>query len=283
VPQPFLQNLPALAAALLTVVGPVVPTAAQPTAPPVAALPAAAPATQSTSFFRAFFLSEDLLGLLIIWGLILASIVSLSLIVLFLMRYRRSTIMPDTLRSSVDGLIGQRKFREAIAYADGQPGYLARITSAALGEASHGYGAMERALEESADAEATRMLRPIEVLNVLGNIAPMVGLFGTVYGMIVAFQSLVDAGGSPDPVELAAGISTALVTTFWGLIVAIPALAGYALIRNKVDALTAEALLEAEQIVRPFKPAPRRSSSSAERAGDKPVDKTAARPAGEGE
>lgn len=284
-PQPSPRFRPALAAALLLAAGVVVQTAAQPAAP----LPAAAPATQSTSFFRAFFLSEDLLGLLIIWGLILASIVSLSLIVLFLMRYRRSTIMPDTLRAGVDGLIGQRKFREAIAFADGQPGYLACITASALGEAPHGYGAMERALEESADAEATRMLRPIEVLNVLGNIAPMVGLFGTVYGMIVAFQSLVDAGGSPDPVELAAGISTALVTTFWGLIVAIPALAGYALIRNKVDALTAEALLEAEQIVRPFKPAPRRSSSSSssERSGDKPVDKSvdkqAARPAGEGE
>ena len=236
-------------------------------------------ATESTSFFRAFFLSEDLLGLLIIWCLILASIVSLSLIGLFLMRNRRSTIMPGGVGPKIEGLIGQRKFREAIAYAGGQPGYLATITATALGEANHGYGAMERALEESADAEATRLLRPIEVLNVLGNIAPMVGLFGTVYGMIVAFQSLVDAGGSPDPVELAAGISTALVTTFWGLVVAIPALAGYALIRNKVDALTAEALLEAEQIIRPFKPASRRASS--DRAGDKapgrPADKPAAR------
>ena len=132
-----------------------------------------------------------------------------------------------------------------------------------MSEANHGFNAMERALEGAAEAEAARMLRPIEILNVLGNIAPMVGLFGTVYGMIVAFQSLVDAGGSPDPVELAAGISTALVTTFWGLIVAIPALAGYALIRNKVDALTAEGLLEAEQIIRPFKPATRRASDKA--------------------
>lgn len=259
---PPIVRLSAFAAALLPVVG----AAGQPAA-----------ATQSTSFFRAFFLSEDLLGLLIIWGLIVASVVSLSLIGMFLLRYRRPTILPAAVRPEVQRLVAQRKFREAIAYAQAQPGYLARITAAALSEAPHGYGAMERALEESAEAQATRMLRPIEVLNVLGNIAPMVGLFGTVYGMIVAFQSLVDAGGSPDPVELAAGISTALVTTFWGLVVAIPALAGYALIRNKVDALTAEALVEAEQIVRPFRPAPRRTP-----APEKPGEAEPAKPSGRG-
>ncbi|MEE9405023.1 MAG: MotA/TolQ/ExbB proton channel family protein [Algisphaera sp.] len=227
-----------------------------PVTPEAAVSPPAA--TQSTSFFRAFFLADDFLGLLIIWLLIVASVVSLSLIGLFLMRYRRGTVLPNATQQGIEGLINQRKYREAITYANSQPSYLGRITGAALNEANHGYAAMERALEEAADAEATRMLRPIEILNVLGNIAPMVGLFGTVYGMIVAFQSLVDAGGSPDPVELAGGISTALVTTFWGLIVAIPALAAYALVRNKVDALTAEALLVSESIIKPFKPVPRK-------------------------
>jgi len=88
------------------------------------------------------------------------------------------------------------------------------------------------------------------------------GLFGTVYGMILAFQQLVASGGSPDPAKLAAGISTALVTTFWGLIVAIPALAAYALIRNKIDALTSEGLVIAEELISPFKPGAKRSSSS---------------------
>ena len=96
----------------------------------------------------------------------------------------------------------------------------------------------------------------------MGNIAPMVGLFGTVYGMIVAFQQLVDAGGSPDPVDLAAGISTALVTTFWGLVVAIPALAAYAVVRNKIDAITAEGLVAAEQIIKPFRPSRQKKSAS---------------------
>ena len=68
---------------------------------------------------------------------------------------------------------------------------------------------MERAVEEAGDAEAVKLLRPIEYLNVLGNISPMIGLFGTVFGMIVAFQALVAGSGSADPKELAGGISTA--------------------------------------------------------------------------
>ncbi len=113
---------------------------------------------------------------------------------------------------------------------------------------------MVRSLEQTADAETTRRLRLIEPLHVLGNVAPMVGLFGTVYGMILAFQTIVAAGGTPSPKMLAAGIGTALTTTFWGLIVAIPALSGYALLRNKIDALTSEADAVVEEIVTHFRP-----------------------------
>jgi biopolymer transport protein ExbB len=218
----------------------------------------------SSSFFQAFFWSSDLLGLAIIWLLILCSFVSFGLTLVFVMRYRRQNLMPDSTQAQIEQLLAARNYREAIRLANDDPSYLGRITSAALNEASNGYGAMERALEEAGDAEATRILRPIEILNVMGNIAPMVGLFGTVYGMIVAFQQLVDAGGSPDPVDLAAGISTALVTTFWGLVVAIPALAAYAVVRNKIDALTAEGLVLAEQIIKPFRPSRRKRSSSSE-------------------
>ena len=181
------------------------------------------------------------------------------------MRYRRVNLLPDETQEGIERLIAGKQYREAIAMANNDPSYLGRITASALNEASNGYAAMERALEEAGDAEATRILRPIETLNVMGNIAPMMGLFGTVYGMIVAFQALVDAGGGADPVELAAGISTALVTTFWGLVVAIPALASYAVVRNKIDAITAEGLVQAEQLIKPFRPRRKRSSSSSDK------------------
>ena len=91
--------------------------------------------------------------------------------------------------------------------------------------------------------------------------------FGTVYGMIIAFGAIVAAGGSADPVALAGGIGTALTTTFWGLVVAIPALAGYAILRNRIDALTIEATIEAEHVLRLF-----RSPNNSQ--GESAVEKT---------
>ena len=88
----------------------------------------------------------------------------------------------------------------------------------------------------------------------LGQVSPMIGLFGTVYGMILAFQAIVATGGTADPGLLAGGISTALTTTFWGLAVAIPTLAAYGIIRNQVDELTTEATLTARELLNHFRP-----------------------------
>ncbi len=200
-------------------------------------------------------------GTAMIWLLVLMSMVSIALAIMFLIQNRRIMLIPDETRDEVEALLGEKRYREAIEYANGDPSYLGKLTAAALSEATNGYGAMERAIEEMGDAETTKVLRPVEYLNVMGNIAPMLGLFGTVYGMILAFQKLVSAGGA-DPKELAGGISTALVTTFWGLVVAIPALAAYAIIRNRIDALTAEGMLVAEELISPFKPSGKKKSSS---------------------
>jgi biopolymer transport protein ExbB len=82
----------------------------------------------------------------------------------------------------------------------------------------------------------------------------MIGLFGTVYGMIVAFQTIATTGGAADPVLLAGGIGTALVTTFWGLLIAIPATSAYAMIRNRAIATSDEALAEADELIAIFRP-----------------------------
>ncbi len=214
---------------------------------------------QTMSWFEMFFLPPgDPIGALMIWIILALSAVSIALILRFSLQFRRAMLLPDSTREELEGLLAEKKYRDAIEYSSADPSYLGRLTSSALTEANNGYGAMERAIEETGDAEATKMLRPVEYLNVIGNIAPMMGLFGTVYGMIVAFQSLVAAGGRPNPADLAGGIATALVTTFWGLVVAIPALAAYAIIRNRIDALTTEGLLVAEDIISPFKPGARK-------------------------
>ncbi len=232
-----------------------------------AALPAFAQEGEdrTMSVFQMFFWSGDFVGILIIWLLLLMSVLSIGYSIKVFIDYRRVTLLPEEFHEHVSTMLNDKRYREAIDYSEQDPSYLAKLLNGALGEANNGFGAMERAIEEVGDAETTRMLRPIEYLNVVGNISPMIGLFGTVYGMIRAFQVLVEEGGRPDAGLLAASISTALVTTFWGLVVAIPALAVYALIRNKVDALSSEGMLITEELIRPFKPGAKKTGGSSSR------------------
>ncbi|MEM1208155.1 MAG: MotA/TolQ/ExbB proton channel family protein [Planctomycetota bacterium] len=237
--------------------------------------------TSAVTFFQQFFLPGDTLGLVVVWLLIVMSFVSLSFTGSLAVYYRRARLIPPDLLERLEELLtsgSTEKFRQAIDLTKQNHTYLSKLTHAALREAPQGYNAMELAVVETGDAETAKALRPLEYLNVLGNIAPMLGLFGTVYGMIAAFQGLVASGGSADPATLAAGIGTALVTTFWGLIVAIPALAAYAVLRNRVDALTADGVVEAERLIRPFKKS-RGKSRGGDRDKDKPFGKPAAKPA----
>ena len=116
---------------------------------------------------------------------------------------------------------------------------------------------MDRAVEDTLAEQAARLFRKIEYLSVIGNIAPMVGLLGTVTGMIFAFQQVAATQGAAGAADLAEGIYQALVTTVCGLLVAIPSLGAFAIIRNRVDGLIAEAAHEALHALMPLKKRPR--------------------------
>ena len=243
----------------------------------VAASPAMAQ-DGGTSFFQMFLWTPDLLGNIIIWGLVATSMASIGFAIYLFTRYRQTEMSPEDTQQQVESMLAEKRYREAIDFANSDDSYLGTLLAAALNEAANGYGAMQRAIEEAGDAETARILRPVEYLNVIGNISPMIGLFGTVYGMIRAFQGLVEAGGRPDPSVLAGGISTALVTTLWGLVVAIPALACYSVIRNKIDAITGDVILLAEDLLRPFKPGGKRTSASGGGDGDGSASRPRATP-----
>ncbi|AQT68420.1 Biopolymer transport protein ExbB [Anaerohalosphaera lusitana] len=102
---------------------------------------------------------------------------------------------------------------------------------------------------EALNEQALQLLRKVEWCNIIGNVAPMVGLFGTVFGMIKAFNILGISASQPRPDELAGAISTALITTFWGLLVAIPALAMHGVFRSRIEALVSEAAIEVETLL----------------------------------
>jgi biopolymer transport protein ExbB len=147
---------------------------------------------------------------------------------------------------------------------------LAHILAAGLAEVSLGYSAVEKAMEDASIEQAARMLRKIEYLSVIGTIAPMLGLLGTVWGMIQAFLEF-EIKANPQVSELAPGIYHALVTTLFGLCVAVPALAAFAIFRNRIDGLVAETALMAAHVFSNFKrsAAVRREAARRKQAGIK--------------
>jgi biopolymer transport protein ExbB len=108
---------------------------------------------------------------------------------------------------------------------------------------------MQNAVMDTLKQQCRALLRKIETLNIIGNVSPMLGLFGTVYGMIKLFNSIVVAGGQPSPEQMADGISVALVTTFWGLLIAIPALVVHGFFSNKIESIAHQAASSAEMIL----------------------------------
>lgn len=208
------------------------------------------------SLLQAFFIQRnprsgeiEILGSLIVWLLLAMSVASIALIGVFMRENRREAVIPPHLVKEVRALSKGGNKEAVLRLSREETSYLAKVLKSTLAECEFGRAAMIRALERSSEEYTAERLRRVETLNIIGSVAPMIGLFGTVYGMILAFSEIVASGGSPDPVGLAAGIGTALTTTFWGLVVAIPALAGYAFIRNGVDALTSEASLLVDDLV----------------------------------
>lgn len=188
---------------------------------------------------------------MLLWML---SILTVAIMVQYFITIRRANIIPELIHDQIRELFEGRQYREAIDLTDEESSFLSNIIHAGLTEAIHGYPAMERAMEEAAEERTTKMLRHIEWLNLIGNISPMMGLLGTVWGMMKAFFAIVEAGGMPQVDKFAGAIGIALVTTFLGLMIAIPALAVYSIMRNRIDALSSEAMVACQELISGFHP-----------------------------
>ncbi|NQY90161.1 MAG: MotA/TolQ/ExbB proton channel family protein [Deltaproteobacteria bacterium] len=186
--------------------------------------------------------------------ILLLSVVAVALIVEYTLSIRRKTLMPEEERLDLRKMIDEGRFDELRAKTgSGESSFFGRVVSAGVKEHDRGYEAVVKAMEDSADENAGRLLRKIEHLNMIANIAPMLGLLGTVMGMVNSFNQISVAVGGVDPRRLAGGIFEALMTTVMGLIVAIPSLYAFGMFRNRVDALSAEVVAEAEDAVSPLR------------------------------
>lgn len=179
--------------------------------------------------------------------IVLLSLAMVALIADHVMNIRRSTLMPPGLAEEVHRCLGERNFDEAKKRCQEHASFLGRVLHAGLDEIGVGYNAVEKAMEDAAAEQTARLYRRIEYLSVIGTIAPMLGLMGTVWGMIQAFLEF-ELKANPQVSELAPGIYRALITTLLGLGVAVPSLSAFAIFRNRIDELVAEATLLAEHV-----------------------------------
>ncbi|MGI9474294.1 MAG: MotA/TolQ/ExbB proton channel family protein [Rubripirellula sp.] len=220
-------------------------------------------ASAETAGFLDIILSGGLVGLTILLVLVALSITAAYLLFDQVMTLRRTEILPEGVSDSVRQALLTGRPAEADAACRRAPSVLSVVLLSGLSELEFGWREVEKAVEDALAQQSARLMRRIEYLSVIGNIAPMVGLLGTVTGMIFAFQQVATTRGAAGAGDLAEGIYQALVTTVGGLIVAIPALAVYAVCRNRVDSLIAEVAYQSQHALAPIKRRPNSRSRQA--------------------
>lgn len=198
----------------------------------------AATQVEGVSVLNLFRQSFDFFTILIIAG----SVAAVAIIVRCAIVLRRSVILPDASTATIRQFIAERQWPELQRFVSEDSSMLSRVLRETLPRLRNnpGVGAVGEAADDAADAEATRLSREVEWLGVLGNLGPLLGLVGTVWGMIIAFTGIGSTGGQAAASMLSIGIAKALFHTFLGLLLAIPSLLAYGVFRERLDRLTAE-------------------------------------------
>ena len=203
--------------------------------------------------------SGGVVGAIMIFILLALSLTAAYLIFDHLMSIRRTDLMPEGLGETVQKALMAGDVTAAQNACNAQPSLLSFVLLHGISELEFGWSSVEKSLEDALAEQSARLFRKIEYLSVIGNIAPMVGLLGTVIGMIVAFQQVAATQGLASAPQLAQGIYQALVTTVGGLIVAIPSIGAFAIFRNRVDQFVAEAAYTAQHVFTPLRRKARKS------------------------
>jgi biopolymer transport protein ExbB len=191
------------------------------------------------------FQSTGLVG----WMMVLVSMTGTALVIEHLVNIRREKLAPTPLAQDLQALIEEEQYDEAVELCDQEGGYLSNLVGAALRLRHAGYQEMINSLEAAANEETFKMQTKISYLSLIGNIGPLLGLLGTVTGMITAFQK-IERLKAPTPKDLASGVYESLVNTTMGLFIGITFLTCYFLYKNKVTKMCLSINLQAVDLLK---------------------------------
>ncbi len=189
-----------------------------------------------------------------IYGIVflLMSFTLVALFVMNLLTARRDNVCPVHLVEGFEAHLNEKRYQEAYEMAKADESFLGQVLSAGLAKLSAGYAQAIEAMQEVGEEETMKLEHRLSYMALIGTISPMVGLFGTVHGMINSFSIIATGGGTPKPDKLAEGISTALFTTLIGLAIAIPAIALYSILKNRIQRLVLEVGILSEGLMGRF-------------------------------
>lgn len=202
--------------------------------------------------------------------IIALSVAALAIVIDTLLRLRRETLLPTNLVKQSLELAETGRVNELTSINKANDSMFGRVVGGAMDRAKHGIDAVRQEMQQLGEAEILKLRYRVGYIAVAATAAPMLGLLGTVIGMIDSFGVLGASRNAAKPDELAVGISVALVTTCQGLILAVPLIFVHAYLRDKVSAVAQQAAHTAEKIIsllavspaNPARPAPRPAATA---------------------
>lgn len=191
------------------------------------------------------------------WQIILLSIIAFAVSIQLFITIKREAIIPPGLAEDLhncfaDGVTDEA-VENALAMTQNDPSYTAQVIAGALDKRDFGYDAMVAAADTSATAEGNRWHGKVGWLALFASIGTMMGLFGTVWGMIGAFMDMAANPAGVDAASLSGTIGGALITTANGLIVAIPMLIFVFILRAKLNQFILDATIISNEILDYFR------------------------------
>jgi len=214
--------------------------------------PAAAPAATGGSQQSLLGFYYEALGLRYVIVFLALSFSFVAISVMCLLAMRRDSVIPSALVEGFEAHLNEKRYQEAYELAKADDSMLGRILAAGLGKLSGGYSQAIEAMQEVSEDETMKMEHRLSYVALIGTLAPMFGLLGTVDGMVGSFEVIASKDTQPKPAELARGIQMALVTTLIGLWLAIPAIALFGFLRNRMARLVLECGILSEGLMSRF-------------------------------
>lgn len=184
----------------------------------------------------------------VMWPILICSIIALAVFIERLWVLQRKKVIPPTLFANVKGLVDKGKISEARTLCDANNSSIAKVLSSVLNTGYTTKIELKEAVEDAGKREIRLLEKRVGILGVIAGVGPLLGLFGTVTGMVQTFQ-VISVIGTGDAGKLAGGISEALITTEFGLFVAIPALVAHKICTSKAESLTYEMEQSAFKII----------------------------------